>query len=87
MELLTFGPRHALIKLQHPLRRFPLDSIMFDAINHEINCFALALCFFSHILPSSHLLAQVIFQNVIFDTIVNLEALDLQTTICKINFF
>lgn len=47
MDLVTFSPRHTLIKLQHPLRHFPLDSIMFGAIKHEINCFALAL-FFSH---------------------------------------
>lgn len=47
MDLVTFGPRHTLIKLQHPLRHFPLDSITFDEIKHEINCFALVL-FFSH---------------------------------------
>lgn len=54
MDLVTFGPRHTLIKLQHPLRHFPLDSIMFDAIKHEINCFALVLFFFLTILPFSH---------------------------------
>lgn len=47
MDLVTFGLRHTLIKLQHPLRHFPLDSIMFVAIKHEINCFALVLFFFS----------------------------------------
>lgn len=51
-QLVTFSTRHALIKLQHPPRHSPPDSVVFDAINHHTNCFALLLfCFVLTIHP------------------------------------